>query len=50
MKMKGLFGCRFKNCEILDILNYCETTIEVMVKWVLPLDSAHQIGPETIFS
>jgi len=47
--MKGLFGCRFKNCEILDILNYCGTTVEDIGKRRPALDSAHQIGPGIIF-
>ena len=46
---EGVCRWRFENCEIGCVLNYCGTTSEVTEKWMVPVDSAHQIGLETIF-
>ena len=47
--MKGS-GWRFKNCEIMYIFNHGASTKRDIVKRMVRLDSAHQIGLEIIFS
>ena len=47
---EGVCRWRFENCEIGCVLNYCGTTSEDTEKWMVPLDSGHQIGVEIILN
>jgi hypothetical protein len=47
---QSVWRWRFENCEIGCVFNYCGTTSENTGKWRALLDSASQIGPETIFN
>jgi len=50
MGVEGIRGHGYSNCDITHVFDYCGTTIIDTWLWRTPLDSAHQIGPETIYN
>ena len=47
---EGFCGCKFENCDIDYVFNYCEKTDRVMDKRIAPLDSGDRIGVEIILN
>src|SRR5438552_1017433 len=47
---KAVCGWRFKNCDILNVFNYCERSSACTAKRTTPSDSADRIGESTLLN
>ena len=50
MAVEGIRGHGYSNCDITHVFNYCDRTDRDTDKRLGPLDSANQIGLETIYN
>jgi len=50
MGVEGIRGHGYSNCDITHVFNYCDRTDRDTDKRLGPLDSANQIGLETIYN